>query len=494
MSSGGTAKQYGGRVLPTLNQDGTRRFLRPKLSRGKHWRRRAVVAYVLIALFTLIPYLRVDGKPAMLFDILHRRFTILGTTFLPTDTMLLMLFLVGTFVGIFLLTALFGRVWCGWGCPQTIYMEYVYRPIERFIEGGIARQTKLDRDGPNARRVLRYGVFVLLSMFLAHTFLAYFVGIDQLATWILGSPFTHPVAFLVMAVVSILMFLDFSYFREQVCSVACPYGRLQSVLLDRRSLIVGYDVQRGEPRARLSSRRELTASPAGDCIECDACVITCPTGIDIRDGLQMECIHCTQCIDACDAVMTKIGKPTGLVRYTSRDELEGKPRRLLRVRTVLYPLLMLAVWGGLAFALIGRSSAQVWLLRAPGVPYSQPEAGMVSNLVQIKIQNQSEAPGRFSISIPSATDIRLDAPENPMTIAAGKQGIAPIVLTAAQSTFRAGRRSVLVTITDGASFTQHLKYEMLGPERDAGVDDTRSDHRADEKPNDQSEEQQHEAH
>ncbi len=489
MATDQAAARFAGRVLPTLNADGTRRFLRPRLSRGKHWVRRAVVAYVLIALFTLLPYIRIGGKPALLFDVIHRRFSILGTTFLPTDTMLLMLFLVGTFVGIFFLTALFGRVWCGWGCPQTVYMEYVYRPIERLIEGGIGRQIKLDRDGPNARRFLRYAVFALLSMFLAHTFLAYFVGVDQLAAWIFGSPFKHPVAFLVMAVVSVLMFLDFSYFREQVCSVACPYGRLQSVLLDRRSLIVGYDTNRGEPRALLASRRAAPNAPAGDCIECNACVITCPTGIDIRDGLQMECIHCTQCIDACDAVMTKIGKPTGLVRYTSRAELEGQPRSFLRMRTVIYPLIIVAVWGGLAYALVGRSTAQAWLLRAPGAPYSQPDNGMVSNLVQIKIQNQKDTPGRFSISLPNSSDIRMDAPENPITVAGGKQGIAPLVLTAARSSFRAGRRTVLVTVTDGASFSQNLKYEMLGPESSGDLDEVERE--PPPEPKDETHEQQH---
>ncbi|HLB37401.1 MAG TPA: 4Fe-4S binding protein, partial [Gemmatimonadales bacterium] len=223
-----------GPVLPTLNQDGTRRWLRPKLSRGRFFRRRRGLAWVLIALFALIPYLRLNGKPLILLDVVRRQFTMFGTTFLPTDTVLLMLLLVGIFLAIFWLTAVYGRVWCGWACPQTVYMEFLYRPIERLIEGGSRAQSDLDRRGWALRRLIKHAVFVGLSLFLAHTFLAYFVGVEELRRWVTRSPVEHPAAFLVMATTTALMFLDFGWFREQVCMVACPYGRLQSVLLDRR--------------------------------------------------------------------------------------------------------------------------------------------------------------------------------------------------------------------------------------------------------------------
>ena len=303
-----------GRVLSTLNPDGSRRLIRPKLSKGRFYRRRLVVAWALVGAFVLIPILKMGGKPLLLLDIPRREFTFFGTTFLPTDTFLLMLLLFGIFVGIFLLTALLGRVWCGWACPQTVYMEYFYRPLERWIEGGRARQLALDAAGPDARRVLKQVVFFAVSALLANTFLAYFVGWDQLISWMTSSPADHPAAFAVMLGTTLLMFLDFAWFREQTCIVACPYGRFQSVLLDRRSLIVGYDAGRGEPRAPWRRGEERTA---GDCLDCRLCVSTCPTGIDIRDGLQMECIACTQCIDACDEVMDRVGLSRGLVRYTS---------------------------------------------------------------------------------------------------------------------------------------------------------------------------------
>jgi len=306
------------RVLPTLNVDGSRRWLRPRPSPGRFLDRRRAVAWALIAVFALLPHARVGGAPAILLDVVHRRFSLLGATFYPTDTVLLMLLLLGTFLGIFLLTAVVGRAWCGWAGPQTVYMEFVYRPIERLVDRGVTAVAR------NAawRRAVKALAFLAVSMFVAHTFLAYFVGADALGRWVRASPFEHPVAFLVMAATTALMFLDFAWFREQVCLVACPYGRLQSVLLDRRSLIVAYDPRRGEPRGKLGR-------VAGDCIDCRACVLTCPTGIDIRDGLQMECIHCAQCIDACDAIMDRVGRPRGLVRYGSRDEMAGAPRRIL---------------------------------------------------------------------------------------------------------------------------------------------------------------------
>ncbi len=449
------APQADEQVLSTLNRDGSRRWLRPKPSFGRFHRRRFAVAWGLILVFTSIPHLRVGGKPSMLLDVQHREFTFFGATFLPTDTFLLMLLLFSIFVSIFLATALLGRVWCGWGCPQTVYMEYLYRPLERLIEGG--RSRPLERSG--GRRVLKLVVFFMVSAALAHTFLAYFVGVDALAGWITGSPADHPGAFALMLGTTLLMFFDFAWFREQTCIVACPYGRFQSVLLDRQSLIVGYDTRRGEPR---HPKRGERPQSAGDCIDCARCVITCPTGVDIRAGLQMECIHCTQCIDACDEVMDRIGHPRGLIRYTSQEELASGRRRFLRPRLVVYAAILLAMAGTFTVSLLGKESADVTVLRGLGSPFTILPSGEVSNQIRLKVANRDTAARQFTIGI-EELDLTLVAPENPLAVDGGESAMTVAFVTADRASFARGERSVTLVIDDGAGFTYRHVYRLLGP-------------------------------
>jgi cytochrome c oxidase accessory protein FixG len=448
------------RVLSTLNRDGSRRWIRPKLSKGRYYRRRLVTAWALIATFTLIPILKLGGKPLMLFDIPKREFTFFGATFLPTDTFLLMLLLFSIFIGIFLITAVLGRVWCGWACPQTVYMEYLYRPIETFIEGGRNRQIEMDDHGPNIRRLLKYVVFFAISAILANTFLAYFVGWESLLEWITGSPSEHPTAFAVVLGTTLLMFFDFAWFREQTCIVACPYGRFQSVLLDTQSLIVGYDTNRGEPRAKWRKKEERKA---GDCIDCHLCVSTCPTGIDIREGLQMECIHCTQCIDACDGVMDRIGLDRGLIRYTSQAELASGKGSFLRPRLVVYSAILLVMFSAFAFSLAGKQTADVTLLRGLGAPFTILPSGEVSNQIRIKIANRSPEERSYLIELESAGDLTLVAPENPLQVAAGETQITAAFITAPSSAFTDGEAGITLQIGDGVDFSEEIEYRILGP-------------------------------
>ncbi|MCE9602519.1 MAG: cytochrome c oxidase accessory protein CcoG [Gemmatimonadetes bacterium] len=452
-----------GRVLATLNEDGSRRWIRPKPSPGKWLIRRRAVAYALIALFLAIPHLRMNGKPWMLLDLPHRQFTFFGTTFLPTDTLLLMLLFVSALIGIFLLTALFGRVWCGWGCPQTVWMEFIFRPIERLVEGGFNASRALDRDRKHfaPRRLLKYAIYALLSLTLGNTFLAYFVGTDTLWVWVLSSPFDHLTGFLVMAVTATAVFLDFTWFREQTCLVACPYGRWQSALLDRQSLIVAYDSARGEPRGHGTGAR----TGLGDCIACNACVQTCPTGIDIRDGLQMECIHCTQCSDACDEIMVKVGKPVGLIRYSSKDALVGNPPRILRARTVLYPLAFTLFFGGFLFALATRSPADVTLLGGQGAPFTQEADGQVVNQVRIKVANRTGDDHLYTITYLDAEGARLIAPENPVRVPAAGNITTTVFVVQAADRFVNGERLVRFRLSDGGTFTREFGWRLLGPQK-----------------------------
>lgn len=456
-----TAPAAQGRVLATLNEDGSRRWIRPKPADGRWLVRRRAVAYALMLFYLAFPHLRWNGKPWMLLDLPRREFTFFGSTFLPTDTLLLMLLFVSTLVFIFLLTALFGRVWCGWACPQTVWMEFLFRPIERLVEGGVNASRQLDREKRHfaPRRLLKYATYAVLAVALGNTFLAYFVGTDALREWVTRSPIAHPTPFLVMAAVSLGVFLDFAWFREQTCLVACPYGRWQSALLDQQSLIVAYDRARGEPRGHgVGARPGL-----GDCVACNACVNTCPTGIDIRDGLQMECIHCTQCADACDAIMTKAGKPTGLIRYTSKDALAGKPRKFLRARTVLYPLVFTLFFGAFVLTLATRSSADITLLGPIGAPFTLEADGRVVNQLRIKVTNRSRDLRQFQIAYldePGATFI---APENPLPVAAGATVTTSAFVMQDPQRFAAGERRVRFRISDGDTFTREFTWRLPGP-------------------------------
>lgn len=423
--------------------------------------RRRVVAYALMVFYLAFPHLRWKDKPWMLLDLPRREFTFFGTTFLPTDTLLLMLLFVSVLIYIFLLTALFGRVWCGWACPQTVWMEFVFRPIERLVEGGVSGSRMLDRDKRQfaPRRLLKYGIYAVLAVLLGNTFLAYFVGTDALREWVSRSPLEHPTPFLVMAVVSLGVFLDFAWFREQTCIVACPYGRWQSTLLDRQSVIVAYDRTRGEPRGRGAGARP----GLGDCVACNACVNTCPTGIDIRDGLQMECIHCTQCADACDDIMARVGKRPGLIRYSSQDALAGNPPRILRVRTVLYPIAFTLFFGAFVVALATRSPADVTLLGPIGAPFTQESDGRVLNQVRIKIANRTGEEQRYAIAYLDEPGAQLIAPENPLRVAAGATVTTSVFVMQPADRFPDGERRVRFRIDDGGEFTREFNWRLPGP-------------------------------
>ena len=455
-----TAPRAIGRVLPTLNEDGSRYWIRPRVSEGTWWTRRRIVGYALIAFFVTLPHLRWMDKPLILLDVPRREFTLLGSTFLPTDTLILMLLLGSAVIAVFLFSALFGRVWCGWGCPQTVYMEFVFRPIERLLEGGRSASLTLDKArGMMAPiRILKYLIYIPICLGLAHTFLAYFVGTDTLAEWVRLSPREHPTPFLVMASTTLLIFLDFGWFREQTCLIACPYGRWQSALIDKRSLIVAYDTRRGEPR-----RTGTVRTDAGDCVSCNACVTTCPTGIDIRNGLQMECVHCTQCIDACDHVMEALHKPKGLIRYASQEGLAGRAGTLLRPRVVIYAVALVATLTGLALSLSLRADAEITVLRSSSEPWHVEDDGRVANQVRVKIVNRTHDTQQYSVRVDGLDGGSVIAPELPLSVEARAQRTTSLFLVAPFAVFHDGRRAVSLHITDLSRFARDIPFVLLGP-------------------------------
>jgi cytochrome c oxidase accessory protein FixG len=444
------------RVLPTLNTDGTRRWIRPRSFEGRFLRARRRVGWALIALFFALPFVRVGGNPALLFDIPARQFHFFGATLRATDGVLLMLLMLTIFVSIFALTAWIGRAWCGWACPQTVYMELLFRPLERWLEGGRHEQLRLDREGPNARRFARYAVFALLSVLLANLFLSYFVGTERLATWMTRSPVQHPTGFLVVLVTSLLVFADFSYFREQMCTVVCPYARLQSVFLDPRSIIIGYDAARGEPRG--------TGSGRGDCVDCGACVVACPTGIDIREGLQLECVACAQCVDACDSVMTKFKRAKGLIRYDAQRALHGVKGSLspVRARLIAYPLVLVALLGALVFFGSRAAQPEITLLRGIGAPF-ELEGDRVRNQIRVKIQNRSNEPAAYQLTLDGVPSAELVAPENPLRVGAGEQGSTSVFVSVPRAALVNGSVTLTLGVSDDHGFNAERPYRILGP-------------------------------
>ncbi|MEZ6164086.1 MAG: cytochrome c oxidase accessory protein CcoG [Phycisphaerales bacterium] len=456
------------RVLSTLNPDGSRRWLKPRPSPGTFRTARRIVAYLLIIVYSAMPWITINGKPAMLLDIIHRRFTFFGKTFLPTDTLLLALLLIILFITIFLVTALFGRVWCGWACPQTVYLEFLYRPIEFLLEGTPGK--KKPKKFVGFRKVLRVLIYFVISLHLAQTFVAYFMGADNVAHWIWGSPAEHPAAFMVVVVLTGLMMFDFTYFREQVCCVVCPYARMQSALLDKDSLIVTYDKNRGEPRGRKTRKPmddasgDIALPQLGDCIDCTMCVQTCPTGIDIRDGLQLECIGCAQCIDACNIVMEKIGRAPNLIKYSSERIIEGGKKHIIRPRVIIYPLILLAVSTLFVVLLRTQSGADILLIREQGSPFVVvPESQDVSNGVRMRITNRTDEQRVYSAEIVSPEGARIEG-FVPLELQSSEKDSRVFRISAPFSQFKGGELIATIRVyDDSGAFESEHTFKLLGP-------------------------------
>lgn len=409
-----------------LPPDGRRHAIQPADVRGRFQLARRGTFAALITLWAALPWIRIGGHPCVFIDIGARHFFLFGMTFNAQDTWLLFFLLTGVGFSLFYVTALAGRVWCGWACPQTVFLEGVFRRIERWIEG--PRETRMRRNrGPwdferITRKILTHAVYLLAALAVAHVVLSYFVSLPKALQMVRRSPSAHPEAFAWVVAMTGALYLNFAWFREQLCVVLCPYGRLQSALMDEHSLVVGYDARRGEPRGKRG------APGAGDCVDCKRCVVVCPTGIDIRNGVQMECVGCTACIDACDEVMAKLGRRRGLVRYDSQNGLAGKPRRIARPRIFLYTFL-LAVGAAVALtASRGRSDFEATLMRLPGEPYTL-DGDQVRNALQLHIVNKRATDESYRIDIESVDGMGAVLPISNVTIGSLADARVPIFLS-----------------------------------------------------------------
>ena len=376
--------------MVTIDEDGNRKWIYATKPKGKFYNYRTYVSYLFFAILVVLPFIKVRGNPLFLLDVLNTRFIIFGKIFWPQDFFIFGLGMIAFIVIIILFTAAFGRLFCGWICPQTIFMEMLFRKIEYAIEGDAPKQKRLN-DGPWTnekilKKTAKHVIFFALSFFISNLFLAYIIGVDELKLIIFDSISNHIGGFTAILVFSFIFYGVFAWFREQVCTVVCPYGRLQGVLLDQNSMVVAYDYQRGEPRGKVKDKDILNL---GDCIDCNLCVKVCPTGIDIRNGTQMECVGCTARIDACDEIMEKVNRPLGLIRYASENGILNNEPLRYTPRMKLYTLLLIALVALLSILLITRKDVDATIIRAQGMLYQEVGTDSLSNLYTIKMVNKT---------------------------------------------------------------------------------------------------------
>lgn len=380
--------------IATIDTEGHRNFIYPQKPEGRYYKWRSVLSWFLIAFLFAAPFIKVNGIQFILFNVLERKFNIFGFPFFPQDFHLFALSIALSVVFIILFTVVFGRIFCGWLCPQTIFMEMIFRKIEFLIEGDRPAQLKLTRQDWNFekfwKRILKWTIFFIISFIISNVFLAYIIGSDKLLLYVNDGIFKHLTTFVILLVFTGVFYFIFAWFREQVCIIVCPYGRLQGVLLDNNSINVAYDFVRGENkngRAKFRKGQDRTADGIGDCIDCKQCVLVCPTGIDIRNGTQLECINCTACIDACDMVMNKIEKPRGLIRYASEDQIENGRKFHFTPRLWLYTFVLTVLMALLTALLIFRGSSETIMLRIPGQTFLTDETS-VQNVYEFKVINK----------------------------------------------------------------------------------------------------------
>lgn len=459
-------------TIGTIDEEGKRNWIFPKKPSGYFYEKRKYVSYILLAFLFAAPFVKINGNQFLLFNVLERRFNIFGFPFWPQDFYLFVISMIIAVVFITLFTVGFGRIFCGWICPQTIFMEMVFRRIEFWIDGDRNKQMRLQRQKWNAekirKRLLKWFVFLVVSFLIANVFLAYLIGGDQLLQYIVEGPFKHTATLIPLLIFTAVFYFIFAWFREQVCIIACPYGRLQGVLLDNQSIVVAYDHKRGESengRKKFRKNEDREALGHGDCIDCFQCVHVCPTGIDIRNGTQLECVNCTACIDECDTIMEKINLPKGLIRYASEDNIEKKEPFKFTARLKGYTAVLVILVGILAGMLALRNDVEARILRLAGQLYEHKDNNVISNVYTYKLVNKTTEPienisfkvrgKKGSINTVSNTDVFI----------VPAQGLAEgtLFIEMNQGDLSGDKNKLMIEVYSGKKLIETTTVSFLGP-------------------------------
>ncbi len=452
-------------AIGTVDKDGKRIWAFPKKPSGNYHNKRVIATVVFLLIFFSVPFLKIGGAPLLEINIFERRFYIFGQLFLPQDSLVFSIGLITFFVFITLFTVIYGRVWCGWACPQTIFMEMVFRKIEYWIEGDRKQQQKLaqapwDRE-KITKRTIKYFIFVLISVIIAHTAMAYLIGVEGVKSLVTRPPSENLTGFISLAAFTGIFFFVFTRLREQVCIAICPYGRLQGVLVGRNTMNVIYDYVRGEPRGRL--KKGAVDTTKGDCIDCTLCVQVCPTNIDIRNGIQLECVNCTACIDACDDVMEKINKPKGLITFGSVESIETNTPFRISPRAIGYSVVLLLLIAVEVFILAGRTEVEATILRVPGQLYQEMPDNRLSNLYNAQILNKSKEEMTLSFDVEGAAgNIRMVGNTQSVTVASGQKAEVVFFIEMDKSRIKKRKTELEINILNGNEPVETVKTTFLG--------------------------------
>ncbi|WP_321289276.1 cytochrome c oxidase accessory protein CcoG [uncultured Sunxiuqinia sp.] len=446
--------------MATVDNEGKRVWVFPKMPKGKFYNYRRFVSYSLLLFFYLAPHLKINGEPLIFLNFVGRKFVFFGNTFYPQDFHLLVLSFITFLVFIILFTVVYGRIFCGWTCPQTVFMEFLYRPIEYLIDGDRRKQQVLAQQEMNLekfiKRITKHVIFLVVSFWTILTFWSYLIGFSQVLSYLSEWPFTNFSSFLIVLAFTGAHYFVFAWFREQVCSLVCPYGRLQGVMLDNNSIVVAYDYIRGEPRGRGENEEK------GDCIDCKRCVDVCPTGIDIRNGTQLECVNCTACIDACNSVMYAVNKPKGLIRYASERSISEGKKNAINARAIAYSAVLVILLGVLSFSFFTRGDIETTIIRSQGSMFQEYGANAYSNLYNMQMVNKTNEAVSMELKLLSPSgEIKILGDE--LNIEVGKVAKRNLLIILPKNELASSNTHLSLGIYENGEMIEKISTTFVGP-------------------------------